>query len=60
MSASLVGSEMCIRDSGKTSRPMWSSTSMALPPRIAARTGPGLLASSPACLLYTSDAADDM
>eukprot|EP00969_Alexandrium_andersonii_P309785 13690585-Alexandrium_andersonii.AAC.1 len=60
MSASLVGSEMCIRDStiGLSAR------NDAEPP------GPGLAgwnfklfpASTPdyGCLLYTSDAADDM
>eukprot|EP00969_Alexandrium_andersonii_P048996 2149189-Alexandrium_andersonii.AAC.1 len=60
MSASLVGSEMCIRDS-------------ACGPRLGGRTrsgaplGPGTAESAlegPArllvCLLYTSDAADDM
>eukprot|EP00969_Alexandrium_andersonii_P082295 3627217-Alexandrium_andersonii.AAC.1 len=60
MSASLVGSEMCIRD-------------RAWPPRCAVRGARGqpprprrpMPASAPArspwpCLLYTSDAADDM
>eukprot|EP00969_Alexandrium_andersonii_P214551 9475396-Alexandrium_andersonii.AAC.1 len=61
MSASLVGSEMCIRD--------------RYPSRAAARAKPKAPASlsvhrsapsphpsapSPRCLLYTSDAADDM
>eukprot|EP00969_Alexandrium_andersonii_P307279 13582945-Alexandrium_andersonii.AAC.1 len=61
MSASLVGSEMCIRDSATfAARPIsratpaaWkavsSSSSRAAPPTLV-RT----------CLLYTSDAADDM
>eukprot|EP00969_Alexandrium_andersonii_P090677 4003552-Alexandrium_andersonii.AAC.1 len=60
MSASLVGSEMCIRDS-PNSRALvgglagrWGS---AVPPRPAAESRARRLA---ACLLYTSDAADDM
>eukprot|EP00969_Alexandrium_andersonii_P250640 11077735-Alexandrium_andersonii.AAC.1 len=60
MSASLVGSEMCIRDSA------WSShlrkgngQGPAVSPL---RQGRGVLgpALRHACLLYTSDAADDM
>eukprot|EP00969_Alexandrium_andersonii_P014403 627582-Alexandrium_andersonii.AAC.1 len=60
MSASLVGSEMCIRDSppGQTAlsaapnRRKSETTLAALPgAEGAARSG---------CLLYTSDAADDM
>eukprot|EP00969_Alexandrium_andersonii_P211346 9334031-Alexandrium_andersonii.AAC.1 len=60
MSASLVGSEMCIRDRCRSSRGAsdgqrrkrrMSPTSMAAAPQ----TRP----LSP-CLLYTSDAADDM
>eukprot|EP00969_Alexandrium_andersonii_P300618 13290398-Alexandrium_andersonii.AAC.1 len=61
MSASLVGSEMCIRDSTQTPSvscghfkepaqlllQLWGRGPAAPPPR-----GP--------CLLYTSDAADDM
>eukprot|EP00969_Alexandrium_andersonii_P200649 8864124-Alexandrium_andersonii.AAC.1 len=60
MSASLVGSEMCIRD-----RPFRESLRQLL------LTGPPLLLMGPTlmtlavdwpwlCLLYTSDAADDM
>eukprot|EP00969_Alexandrium_andersonii_P017223 753404-Alexandrium_andersonii.AAC.1 len=60
MSASLVGSEMCIRD-----RPT-PAEGRALPPQINRTTQPtpnvhrinNLLPG--ACLLYTSDAADDM
>eukprot|EP00969_Alexandrium_andersonii_P285939 12642055-Alexandrium_andersonii.AAC.1 len=60
MSASLVGSEMCIRD-----RPRRSSASCAV---AAARPGRAraavfrsrVPARSEHCLLYTSDAADDM
>eukprot|EP00969_Alexandrium_andersonii_P209373 9247921-Alexandrium_andersonii.AAC.1 len=60
MSASLVGSEMCIRDRpeaaegrlqpraamGSTRRPRAARGSLVMPPW--------------GCLLYTSDAADDM
>eukprot|EP00969_Alexandrium_andersonii_P037507 1643844-Alexandrium_andersonii.AAC.1 len=60
MSASLVGSEMCIRDS-----PCSRGSRSGGPPRRllavqrphAARAARWL---SAACLLYTSDAADDM
>eukprot|EP00969_Alexandrium_andersonii_P333292 14729809-Alexandrium_andersonii.AAC.1 len=61
MSASLVGSEMCIRDSptpetrrsqGRSGQGHWSSRGRA-PSRH--RFG-----SPRPCLLYTSDAADDM
>eukprot|EP00969_Alexandrium_andersonii_P150290 6645729-Alexandrium_andersonii.AAC.1 len=61
MSASLVGSEMCIRD---------RSRCCAGAPQRHIRAGPPAqqrdlaeeraAASSRACLLYTSDAADDM
>eukprot|EP00969_Alexandrium_andersonii_P336380 14868784-Alexandrium_andersonii.AAC.1 len=64
MSASLVGSEMCIRDRrfrpvgllGRQSHPQdtWAS-SQGRPRRCAE---PRLVCSI--CLLYTSDAADDM
>eukprot|EP00969_Alexandrium_andersonii_P205805 9093269-Alexandrium_andersonii.AAC.1 len=60
MSASLVGSEMCIRDSfsGGANAP-------ADPPKSTSKGNKmGLAPPSPpvvqACLLYTSDAADDM
>eukprot|EP00969_Alexandrium_andersonii_P283072 12513561-Alexandrium_andersonii.AAC.1 len=60
MSASLVGSEMCIRDSVSarrlsSRRPSASFRSVGLP-RAATRTQ----RSCTGCLLYTSDAADDM
>eukprot|EP00969_Alexandrium_andersonii_P295146 13046563-Alexandrium_andersonii.AAC.1 len=60
MSASLVGSEMCIRDSSFPALPR----ALSPPCRLATRSFPALpRALSPpcrACLLYTSDAADDM
>eukprot|EP00969_Alexandrium_andersonii_P284562 12579840-Alexandrium_andersonii.AAC.1 len=61
MSASLVGSEMCIRDSslplmldGLTGRADWRCT-QAPQQLLELAVGPGR-----GCLLYTSDAADDM
>eukprot|EP00969_Alexandrium_andersonii_P341781 15106895-Alexandrium_andersonii.AAC.1 len=61
MSASLVGSEMCIRDRGAG----WSERfSVARPaPEPESELGEWELIGanlSKACLLYTSDAADDM
>eukprot|EP00969_Alexandrium_andersonii_P175467 7759297-Alexandrium_andersonii.AAC.1 len=61
MSASLVGSEMCIRDSAAWRR----ARARCQPAGGAADAGdslPGGLLSSGhrPCLLYTSDAADDM
>eukprot|EP00969_Alexandrium_andersonii_P020287 886136-Alexandrium_andersonii.AAC.1 len=60
MSASLVGSEMCIRDSGRSAAQGAPETGG----RSSARRGPGTRDRSAArrapCLLYTSDAADDM
>eukprot|EP00969_Alexandrium_andersonii_P313397 13846175-Alexandrium_andersonii.AAC.1 len=61
MSASLVGSEMCIRDSSTWKRP--TSLQMSSQPALAL-SGTSILsrrvASVRFCLLYTSDAADDM
>eukprot|EP00969_Alexandrium_andersonii_P259572 11477612-Alexandrium_andersonii.AAC.1 len=61
MSASLVGSEMCIRDSQSALRARPPNTSAQRLCYYACSTLP--LASSSltaTCLLYTSDAADDM
>eukprot|EP00969_Alexandrium_andersonii_P023150 1012301-Alexandrium_andersonii.AAC.1 len=60
MSASLVGSEMCIRDRRCTSPPSAaggpsSARSCETRPLAAAQAGTTCF-----CLLYTSDAADDM
>eukprot|EP00975_Prorocentrum_lima_P023114 4862424-Prorocentrum_lima.AAC.1 len=61
MTSSLVGSEMCIRDSHAKPRRMPSCGRRASQCRGSAwyssRIGPCLPES---CLLYTSDAADDM
>eukprot|EP00969_Alexandrium_andersonii_P336719 14883886-Alexandrium_andersonii.AAC.1 len=60
MSASLVGSEMCIRDrpqqarQGETSLRRARSRQESATPEVLAMRTVG------ACLLYTSDAADDM
>eukprot|EP00969_Alexandrium_andersonii_P255427 11290896-Alexandrium_andersonii.AAC.1 len=61
MSASLVGSEMCIRDRPKPeTTKRWAR--MAVRPRAWAtrRCGPPRQGQGRRCLLYTSDAADDM
>eukprot|EP00969_Alexandrium_andersonii_P198018 8747022-Alexandrium_andersonii.AAC.1 len=60
MSASLVGSEMCIRDSPPT--PRSASGAPAGPFRCQTRhlREKGRRMHPAACLLYTSDAADDM
>eukprot|EP00969_Alexandrium_andersonii_P101975 4501319-Alexandrium_andersonii.AAC.1 len=61
MSASLVGSEMCIRD--RSMKLLLSLPKLAWPP---CRGGHlcqpscGSLGAVKRCLLYTSDAADDM
>eukprot|EP00969_Alexandrium_andersonii_P031583 1379424-Alexandrium_andersonii.AAC.1 len=61
MSASLVGSEMCIRDrrrAAAASGAPWPAAHCGLP---VARADPAQNDAPPrACLLYTSDAADDM
>eukprot|EP00969_Alexandrium_andersonii_P143268 6333259-Alexandrium_andersonii.AAC.1 len=61
MSASLVGSEMCIRDRRPRAR---AAQAAALGLAWAGRLGTpgccGVSCCSATCLLYTSDAADDM
>eukprot|EP00969_Alexandrium_andersonii_P082784 3650234-Alexandrium_andersonii.AAC.1 len=60
MSASLVGSEMCIRDSAPTEK-HFSCTGSSPCVAAAYDERPGDPGSHRACcLLYTSDAADDM
>eukprot|EP00969_Alexandrium_andersonii_P182688 8072480-Alexandrium_andersonii.AAC.1 len=60
MSASLVGSEMCIRDRRRP-RP-WSRGSLGLGSTggVSSWPMPRLTRQPSPCLLYTSDAADDM
>eukprot|EP00969_Alexandrium_andersonii_P091984 4061015-Alexandrium_andersonii.AAC.1 len=61
MSASLVGSEMCIRDrSTSSSRPSAAGTTTAQRPTSTTCSRPAGSSVPTPCLLYTSDAADDM
>eukprot|EP00969_Alexandrium_andersonii_P115292 5098949-Alexandrium_andersonii.AAC.1 len=57
MSASLVGSEMCIRDSFKRCKHASSSCLRSLSGEATARPGPPEERLRRPCLLYTSDAA---
>eukprot|EP00969_Alexandrium_andersonii_P303782 13428605-Alexandrium_andersonii.AAC.1 len=60
MSASLVGSEMCIRDSLACCTLKARAAQKCLP-SLSSRRGKVSFVSQPkSCLLYTSDAADDM
>eukprot|EP00969_Alexandrium_andersonii_P063134 2779908-Alexandrium_andersonii.AAC.1 len=60
MSASLVGSEMCIRDRGAPWAGRCRSAAPAAFCRPARQRGPQQHERFCYCLLYTSDAADDM
>eukprot|EP00969_Alexandrium_andersonii_P347058 15343888-Alexandrium_andersonii.AAC.1 len=61
MSASLVGSEMCIRDrDGWTDRRMDGRTGGRADGQADRKTGRQADKQTGSCLLYTSDAADDM
>eukprot|EP00969_Alexandrium_andersonii_P140111 6198108-Alexandrium_andersonii.AAC.1 len=60
MSASLVGSEMCIRDRPEQRARRRGRCRTANPVRAEDRLRPGPEEPVRACLLYTSDAADDM
>eukprot|EP00969_Alexandrium_andersonii_P148789 6577752-Alexandrium_andersonii.AAC.1 len=61
MSASLVGSEMCIRDSrGAAEGPPRGRQVAAKGEGGSAKVLPGTATGPWVCLLYTSDAADDM
>eukprot|EP00969_Alexandrium_andersonii_P148576 6567290-Alexandrium_andersonii.AAC.1 len=60
MSASLVGSEMCIRDRFTAARVLGLRQGAADQVAIRAPPTDRLRASRNSCLLYTSDAADDM
>eukprot|EP00969_Alexandrium_andersonii_P211198 9327828-Alexandrium_andersonii.AAC.1 len=61
MSASLVGSEMCIRDSPPLwRRPRRVLRAVPIGGGSARRFPAGITWDCPRCLLYTSDAADDM
>eukprot|EP00969_Alexandrium_andersonii_P225240 9947978-Alexandrium_andersonii.AAC.1 len=60
MSASLVGSEMCIRDSPLTLSKARASHCPIAPCRPLPALQEGSRPPPRGCLLYTSDAADDM
>eukprot|EP00969_Alexandrium_andersonii_P280238 12389191-Alexandrium_andersonii.AAC.1 len=61
MSASLVGSEMCIRDSPSGGAlPAAAAAPAAAPPATCVASAAALAGLCRGCLLYTSDAADDM
>eukprot|EP00969_Alexandrium_andersonii_P245000 10826471-Alexandrium_andersonii.AAC.1 len=61
MSASLVGSEMCIRDSLRVELRQLRQTKQGTSGRLCALLGPTFASRAwKLCLLYTSDAADDM
>eukprot|EP00969_Alexandrium_andersonii_P329133 14542915-Alexandrium_andersonii.AAC.1 len=60
MSASLVGSEMCIRDRPQPLPPLQPWQHQPQQGGSPCRGAPSGNSSCNACLLYTSDAADDM
>eukprot|EP00969_Alexandrium_andersonii_P148638 6570054-Alexandrium_andersonii.AAC.1 len=60
MSASLVGSEMCIRDRPHTTQLARCWVHKMAFATSAASSQPSPFSQSCRCLLYTSDAADDM
>eukprot|EP00969_Alexandrium_andersonii_P298647 13202098-Alexandrium_andersonii.AAC.1 len=60
MSASLVGSEMCIRDSPQLPPSLKKGGASAERRAVAGLHFGGRTVPFGACLLYTSDAADDM
>eukprot|EP00969_Alexandrium_andersonii_P022285 975402-Alexandrium_andersonii.AAC.1 len=60
MSASLVGSEMCIRDSQVGAEPGLGMHAQGAPRFVLPESHRAEMGREGACLLYTSDAADDM
>eukprot|EP00969_Alexandrium_andersonii_P274528 12133657-Alexandrium_andersonii.AAC.1 len=60
MSASLVGSEMCIRDSTSARHPCEALPQFGLHCKLSAPPANSQTQAPQTCLLYTSDAADDM
>eukprot|EP00975_Prorocentrum_lima_P005469 1181562-Prorocentrum_lima.AAC.1 len=61
MTSSLVGSEMCIRDRPRTLCPWYKALGYMYGKKYEFHTGGGHeFAQDLFCLLYTSDAADDM
>eukprot|EP00969_Alexandrium_andersonii_P327547 14474358-Alexandrium_andersonii.AAC.1 len=60
MSASLVGSEMCIRDRGKARHDKSRQGNTRQDKARQGKTRQDTARQGKTCLLYTSDAADDM
>eukprot|EP00975_Prorocentrum_lima_P003923 855104-Prorocentrum_lima.AAC.1 len=60
MTSSLVGSEMCIRDSSSNAEWPRSRTHQCSNRQVVLRSSALVWVRSNSCLLYTSDAADDM
>eukprot|EP00969_Alexandrium_andersonii_P125833 5563404-Alexandrium_andersonii.AAC.1 len=60
MSASLVGSEMCIRDSSATHESVLEARTSCMMTACAGALTTLSMCMCNDCLLYTSDAADDM
>eukprot|EP00969_Alexandrium_andersonii_P241462 10662500-Alexandrium_andersonii.AAC.1 len=60
MSASLVGSEMCIRDSSSSGAAVGPGACVEAPDLRCPRRRQSPPQEVKTCLLYTSDAADDM
>eukprot|EP00975_Prorocentrum_lima_P035621 7487482-Prorocentrum_lima.AAC.1 len=60
MTSSLVGSEMCIRDRQKGKRGRRTEVERVAPPWWPASPKTKTGSEKSTCLLYTSDAADDM
>eukprot|EP00969_Alexandrium_andersonii_P183491 8108124-Alexandrium_andersonii.AAC.1 len=60
MSASLVGSEMCIRDRPKAYQMLLGAKQCSKALNSDSQPEPRYATTSRGCLLYTSDAADDM
>eukprot|EP00975_Prorocentrum_lima_P051600 10806631-Prorocentrum_lima.AAC.1 len=59
MTSSLVGSEMCIRDSFNVSQPPPPTKDPGSAARITPTSQSRVVTVKSPCLLYTSDAADD-
>eukprot|EP00975_Prorocentrum_lima_P026311 5530693-Prorocentrum_lima.AAC.1 len=60
MTSSLVGSEMCIRDSPNGLLGSSATVATGAASSVLTTVTPSTLMQTWACLLYTSDAADDM
>eukprot|EP00975_Prorocentrum_lima_P038880 8166833-Prorocentrum_lima.AAC.1 len=60
MTSSLVGSEMCIRDSPSWAEGQWDPLSHLRDDLVEREIAPWTFPMINHCLLYTSDAADDM